>query len=61
MRERLSPEQINALPEFAREWIHDLASHADPAGTLAELRLLQDAYKAQELLIAELRAKLQQR
>lgn len=59
MKERLSAEQINALPEFAREWIHDLASHADPAGTLAELRLLQDAYKAQELLIAELKGRLE--
>lgn len=57
-KERLTAEQINSLPEFAREWIHDLASNADPAGTLAELRLLQESFKAQEILITELRGEI---
>lgn len=55
MKQRLTAEQINGLPEYAREWIHDLATQTDPAGNLAELRLLQEAFEAQELLIAELR------
>jgi hypothetical protein len=59
VKERLTAEQINSLPDFAREWIHDLATNADPAGTLAELRLLQDAFKAQEILITELRGEIE--
>jgi hypothetical protein len=59
VKERLTAEQINSLPEFAREWIHDLARNADPAGTLAELRLLQEAFKAQEILITELRGEIE--
>jgi hypothetical protein len=56
MSKRLGVDRINSLPEDVREWIHDLETNADPAGTLAELRLLQEAFKAQELLIAELKA-----
>ena len=59
VKERLTAEQINSLPEFAREWIHDLASDADPAGTLAELRLLQESFEAQEILITELRGEIE--
>lgn len=53
---RLTAEQINSLPEFAREWIHDLETQTDRTGQLAELRLLQDTCKSQQMLIEELKA-----
>lgn len=53
---RLTAEQVNSLPEFAREWIHDLETQTDRTGQLAELRLLQDTVKAQQMLIEELKA-----
>jgi len=36
--------------------LHDVATEADPAGTVRELRLAQDTIRAQEVLIQELRA-----
>jgi hypothetical protein len=53
---RLTQEQIESLPKFARDWIYDLETRCDPAGELAELRLMQDTVKAQQVLIEELKA-----
>lgn len=53
---RLTQEQIESLPQFARDWIYDLETRCDPAGELAELRLMQDTVKAQQVLIEELKA-----
>lgn len=57
-KQRLTAKQINSLPEFAREWIHDLETQTDRTGQLAELRLLQDTCKSQLMLIEELRAEI---
>lgn len=54
----MTADQINSLPKEVRDYIHALATRCDPAGELAELRLMQEAVKAQEILIAELRAQL---
>jgi hypothetical protein len=35
-------ENINALPEPLRRYVHDLESRCDPAGELRELVLLRD-------------------
>lgn len=40
--------------------LHDVSTEADPAGTLAELRLLQEAYAAQERVIEELNLSVEQ-
>lgn len=45
-------DQLKAL-------LHDVATEADPAGTLRDLRLAQDTIKAQEVLIEELRAEIE--
>jgi hypothetical protein len=36
------PEHINALPQPARKYVHDLETNADPAGMVAENALLRD-------------------
>lgn len=56
MSKRLTQEQIESLPQYARDWIYDLETRCDPAGELAELRLMQDTVKAQQMLIEELRS-----
>jgi hypothetical protein len=38
----VTPEEINALPERVRTYIHDLETRCDPAGDLRALRLAQD-------------------
>jgi hypothetical protein len=35
------PDHINALPGPLREYIHDLATRADPAGDVAEIAMLK--------------------
>lgn len=51
-----SPENILRL----RDYIHDLSTRCDPAGELAERRLLEEAVKAQDLLIEELKGLLKE-
>lgn len=41
-------EKINALPEPVREYIHNLETHADPAGTVRDLTIAKDTIRALE-------------
>lgn len=41
-------ENINALPEPVRHYIHDLVSNADPAGTARDLTITQDTIRELE-------------
>jgi predicted SPOUT superfamily RNA methylase MTH1 len=54
---RLTAEQFESLPQFARDWIYDLETRCDQTGEFAELRLMQDTVKAQQVLLAELEGK----
>jgi CII-binding regulator of phage lambda lysogenization HflD len=47
-------ENINALPESLRVYIHALETDCDPAGTIRELVIARDALKAMEARVAEL-------
>lgn len=38
-------ENINALPERIRKYIHDLETRCDPAGEVRELTIARDAVK----------------
>ena len=52
-------DQINALPEPLRSFIHDLETRCDPAGDLRSRRVAEDAVAAQEAEIARLAAALE--
>src|SRR4051812_28705714 len=41
-------EQVNALPQPIRKYIHDLETNLDPAGIVAENALLRDTVAALE-------------
>lgn len=43
-----TPENINALPEPVRKYIHDLETNCDPAGMVQENAILKDTCKALE-------------
>jgi hypothetical protein len=47
-------ENINALPEGIRKYVHELATLCDPAGIVQENILLKDAIQALEVKIVEL-------
>lgn len=38
----MTADEINALPEPVRRYIHDLETRCDPAGDLRRLQLLED-------------------
>jgi len=46
-----TPENINALPEPLRGYIHDLATRCDPAGEIAELALTKDQNRQMQALV----------
>ena len=41
-------ENVNALPDQVRKFVHDLATNADPAGTVRDLTIAQDTIRALE-------------
>jgi hypothetical protein len=64
MRRQLSlptPERINKLPAWARQYIHDLATRADPAGDLWELASLREQRDALVKKVSELQRELRKR
>lgn len=44
--------EINSLPRRVRDYIHDLETQADPAGTLWELHYLRETIAALKILIS---------
>lgn len=49
-------ENINALPEALRKFVHDLETNADPAGMMAENTLLKDTVAQLQVKITLLQA-----
>ena len=47
-------ENIDALPEALRKFVHDLETNADPAGMVAENTLLRDQVKGLQAMIARM-------
>ncbi len=54
-------QRINSLPLWARLYIHDLHTRADPRGDLARLHELIWQNKALQKLVKELKAELARR
>lgn len=52
-------ENINALPDPVRRYIHDLETTCDPAGLQRELCIARDITRAQDVQISALRSQLQ--
>lgn len=48
-----APDEINALPEHIRAWIHELEATADPAGDRRELVTLRDQVQQLQRYIQE--------
>ena len=48
-----TPENINALPEPVREYIHDIETNIDPQGMVRDNVLLRDTCKALEIKLEE--------
>jgi hypothetical protein len=48
-------ENINTLPNPVKQYIHDLETNADPAGTIQDLALLKDQTKQLDAMIARLK------
>lgn len=51
----MTPEEINALPDRVRLYIHELETNADPAGLVQENMLLKDQTRQLDSMIARLR------
>ena len=54
----MTPDEINALPERVRLYIHDIETQCDPAGMVAENTLLRDQVRALDAMIARLKSQL---
>lgn len=54
----MTPEEINALPDRVRQYIHDLETNADPAGTIQDNALLKDQTRELDAMIARLKKEL---
>ena len=52
----MTVEEINALPDRVRSFVHDLSTRCDPAGELAELTLTRDQNRQLQALVEELKA-----
>lgn len=50
--------RINRLPHWAQQYIHDLATRADPAGDIETIADLRFQVKALSKLVEELRREL---
>ena len=48
-------DNVNALPEGLRRYVHDLATGCDPAGDVAQLILLKDQRDALVAMVQELK------
>lgn len=53
-----TPEEINALPEKFRLYIHDLETRCDKSGDVQTIALLREDREALLLEVEELKAKL---
>lgn len=51
---KLTPDEVNALPEGIRKYVHDLATRCDPAGEVAELMLTKDENRMLRARVVEL-------
>jgi len=49
----MTSEEINALPENVKRYIHDLETNADPAGIIRENIFLKDQVKALEKMVSD--------
>ena len=47
---RMDPEEVNALPEKARDYIHQLSANADPSGMVRENMQLLDVNNGLQLM-----------
>lgn len=47
-------ENVNALPDPVRQYVHDLETRCDPAGDVRELAVCRAIVESQEYLISEL-------
>lgn len=47
-------DEINALPEHIRDYIHNIEANADPAGTVRELMVAKDTCRSLEKRVLEL-------
>lgn len=50
-----TPENVNALPDGVRQYVHDLETRCDPAGDVAALTLQRDQIRLLEALVRRLR------
>ncbi len=57
----VTAEEINALPEKLRRYIHDLATRSDPAGDIRTIASLTEQRDALVLRVRELESQLNQR
>jgi hypothetical protein len=55
----MTPEQIHALPEPVRRYIHDLETKCDPSGDIQTIADLREQRDALYLLLIETRAKFE--
>ena len=46
----MTAEEVNALPEKARDYIHQLATNADPSGMVRENMQLRDVNKGLQIM-----------
>ena len=54
----MTSEEVNALPERVRRYIHDLETNADPAGMVQENTCLRENILALTARVQELEGKL---
>lgn len=54
----LDAAEVNGLPDRVRQYIYDLETNADPAGTVQDLALLKDQTKQLDAMIARLKKEL---
>lgn len=49
-----TPDNINALPDGVREFVHDLQTRCDPAGEIARCRLAEDENRMLRAALAKI-------
>ena len=54
----MTPKEINALPTRVRDYIHDLETNVDPAGTLQQVFALKQNQARLQSKIVELKGKI---
>jgi hypothetical protein len=53
-----TPENVNALPEGIRRYIHDLETRCDPVGDVQKMALQADTIRGLDAKVRELEARL---